>query len=173
MLYEEINPEKTERLQKKAIGEKHSRDEHSRAMAAAGREFDAAFREWRVGRIEYKKMVAAIKREATEAEIELAAAGAGCTPNDWAPLIAQRRRALRAMTAAKELPAAQRRFDELEKQYRQLDEQYPKAKNVCESERILEEIRPIADRRQAAARELSDVQMEAETVEAAKKAGLI
>jgi hypothetical protein len=147
--------------------------DRERALAAAHQQFDAAFREWRVGRCEYKALIAAIKREGTEAEISFAAASAGCTPNDFLPLIEQRRRALRSVGQAKELPSARRCYDELEKQYRSLDSRFPSAKTPFEAEQILEEIQPIAEARAAAARELAGVQVMHEMVEEARNAGLI
>jgi hypothetical protein len=158
---------------RKAETEAQQRCDDERALAVSRQQFDADFREWRAGRREFKALIAAIKREAAEAEIELAAAAAGCTPNDWIPMVEQRRRALRLVGQAKALPAAKRRYDELEKQYRDLDARYPKAKTPFEAEQILEEIQPVAEARAAAARELSDAQVLHDLVEAARTAGLI
>jgi len=156
-----------------AEAEAQARNEHKRLLAAGQQSFDAAFREWRASRPEYVALVKVVKREAPESEIELAATPAGCGPNEWIPLIEQRRRALAAIAPAKELPKAQRRFDELDKKYRDLDERFSKAKTVFESEAIREELGPIAEARQTAGRELDELRAVAQSVEAARAGGLI
>jgi hypothetical protein len=173
MYYRDSNPELDAQRAEKAVTDSRSAEAYRKALAAATANFDSAFREWRFGRPEWKALCAAVKREAPESEIVLAAAAAGASANDYVPLKDLRKRALRAGDTEKVLTKATRKFDELERQYRQADAKYPLAKTPFEAEAIADEVAAISEPRQTAMRERDEAGVMAALVREAKSLGLL
>lgn len=158
---------------RKAETEAQGRRDHEKAMAAARQAFDFAFREWRAGRPEYKAMAATIKREAVENEIELAAVAAGCTANDWIPMIEQRRRALRVEQIAKEHPTRQKALDSMEKKWLDAERRFNGAQTPGERDAAEVELLNLEEPRRAAQQAQVESRLATQAVEAARAVGLI
>ncbi len=167
------SPEKTLADARRERAEAKTTADHEKALAAARHQFDSDFRDWRVSRPEYRKLVAAVRREASDSELQLLGVAAGCGPNDWISMCEGRRRALFQVDLAKTFDQCKQKYDALERQYREIDARYPLAKNQFESDAILDEIQPVAEQRQKAMLALVEAEMAHNTVRDTKAAGLI
>ena len=140
---------------------------------AAQRQFEAAFREWRASRPEFRALCKGVKSELPDGELQVLAAAAGCSGNDLSGLLSARRQALGMRDLAAQFAAAQKEFERLEKEFLALEQKLDVAKTHGESERLEAELHSRGDALGAARRRMAETQLAREIIKGAKTAGLI
>ena len=159
--------------QASTIADAQSHREHERALAAGNQAFESAFRAWRRGRAEYKKLADAIRADKPLAGLLEAAAAAGYSTTEVAEFCNSRRSALRNIEPAKQLAAAQKRYDAAERKYRAIDARYPLARTSSRATRFLTKSRPRRTSGRPRTSRLSKAQTASRIVEAVRAEGLI
>ena len=139
---------------------------------AAQRQFEAAFREWRASRPEFRALCRGIKNELPDPELSILAAAAGMS-NEIVSLKTSRRQALGMRDLAAQFAAAQKEFEQLEKEFLALEQKLDVAKTHGESERLEAELHSRGDALGAARRRMAETQLAADIIKGAKTAGLI
>ena len=139
---------------------------------AAQRQFEAAFREWRASRPEFRALCRGIKNELPDPELSILAAAAGMS-NEIVSLKTSRRRALGMRDLAAQFAAAKKDFDRLEKEFLELEKQLDGAKTHGEAERTEGALYARRDALSASRRHVAETQLATDIVKNAKIAGLI
>ena len=140
VLDQHIPSEQVERNAKTARDAATKRAESQRAITAAHRAFEAAFRSWQSSRPEYKAFHDGIKAGLENAELERLAALAGC-PSSAIYTIRAGLSQLPAMRAlAAQHSAAKKELAKLEKEFTALEEELDQATTHGEIGRLEDEI---------------------------------
>ena len=166
------SPEKRVADAKREREETAAHENLQKSVTAAQRQFEAAFREWRASRPEFRALCRAIKNELPDPELSILAAAAGMS-NEIVSLKTSRRQALGMRDLAAQFAAAQKEFEQLEKEFLALEQKLDVAKTHGESERLEAELHSRGDALGAARRRMAETQVARDVVMANKTAGLI
>ncbi|NLF09677.1 MAG: hypothetical protein GX594_17100 [Pirellulaceae bacterium] len=167
------SPEKRVADAKREREETAAHENTQKSVTAARRAFEAAQREWRASRPEYRVLCKGVKSELPDAELLVLAAAAGCSGNEIVSLKTSRRRALGMRDLAAQFAAAKKDFDRLEKEFLELEKQLDGAKTHGEAERTEGALYARRDALSASRRHVAETQLATDIVKNAKIAGLI
>ncbi len=148
-------------------------ENHERELQAATGEFQKALEVWRKSRPEYAKMIAGVKAEKADDDMNLLAASAGSPANEVPDLRSFRQRAANMRKRAADYPESQKLADKLGKNLRQLELRHDRATTIGEGEKIFPQIAELADQHQQAKREADESRFLASQVELAVSMGLL
>jgi hypothetical protein len=168
-----VDPERDLAKAKQDEVEWRQRADREKAIELARQQFNLAFSGWRESRPEYAALVATIKRDAAESEIELAAARAGCDGNQVVPLRHQRQRALNSQPLAAEHKAAQAEANRLQNERVALELKFERARTPHERDLCEVELMNQEDAWRSAQQRAASTKLAYDAVALAKKAGLI
>lgn len=118
-------------------------------------------------------MIAGVKSEKGDGDMNLLAASAGSPANEVPDLRSFRQRAANMRKRAADYPESQKLADKLEKNLRQLELRRDRASTIGEGEALFAQIAELADQHQQAKREADETRFLASQIELGVTMGLL
>lgn len=167
-------PEWLEKQQQKEREESAAYEKTRADTTAALRQFEAAQRDWRASRPEFKALCRGIKNELPTPELQVLAAAAGCDNNDLVGLIGARSRAMYALPKVATRAADQKALAAIDAEIAAAETQLGKAKTHDEIQAAEDLVWQLQNRRQPIFLKAIESKTLGEMiVDSAKSAGLI